>query len=233
MKLALAAYEFRNNDTEFNLSQIERALSQADGKAELCCFGEAFLQGFDCLTWRKEEDAGVAVSRDSDIFRRLLRMTETYRTGIGFGYIEREGESFYSSYAVMAEGRLLYNYRRISRGWHGKADPAYREGSDTAGFTFRGRSFALALCGDMWDFPLRFRSGDVFLWPVYLNFSLDEWKEEITDYAARAASAAPVTLCVNSISREPVSHGGAFVFKNGSAAEGLPFDSEGLLFTEV
>ena len=40
----------------FNISQIEKALSAAQGRVDLLCFGEAFLQGFDSLSWDYETD---------------------------------------------------------------------------------------------------------------------------------------------------------------------------------
>ena len=49
MRIGLASYEVKNKDVAFNLSQMERAMEKAQGKVELLCFGEAFLQGFDAL----------------------------------------------------------------------------------------------------------------------------------------------------------------------------------------
>lgn len=41
MKIALASYEFVNNNLEFNLTQIEKALGNAKNKADMVCFGES------------------------------------------------------------------------------------------------------------------------------------------------------------------------------------------------
>ena len=45
MKIGLVSYRSENKNIPFNLMQIERALKEAQGQAELLCFGEAFLQG--------------------------------------------------------------------------------------------------------------------------------------------------------------------------------------------
>ena len=45
LKIGLASYRFVNNDMRFNISQIEKGMKAAQGKADLLCFGEAFLQG--------------------------------------------------------------------------------------------------------------------------------------------------------------------------------------------
>ena len=76
MKIALASAKFKNNDVPFNLRQIEDCMLQAkEAGAELVCFGEAFLQGFDALTWYWERDRDVAVTTDSEVFRALERLT--------------------------------------------------------------------------------------------------------------------------------------------------------------
>ena len=50
MRIALASARVRNNDMAFNLSQMRKYMAQArEQNADLVCFGEAFLQGFDAL----------------------------------------------------------------------------------------------------------------------------------------------------------------------------------------
>ena len=235
MKIALAAYEFRNRDFAFNLSQIERGLREASGKAELLVFGEAFLQGFDALNWDYAHDLALAVSTDSAIFQKLKGWTSDYGIGLALGYIEQDGNDIYSSCAIIDQGALIHNYRRISRGWkeYWHTDEHYREGDQAEGFSFRNIRMCLALCGDLWDIPQRFVTDDLLIWPVYVDFSLEEWKNEIFDYASQAALAAGQTLMVNSITKEPGSHGGAFFFQDGAVMQRLPFDEEALLIVEV
>ena len=234
MKIGLAVYESRNGDLEFNISQIERALRTACGSLDLLCFGEAFLQGFDSLSWRFERDRELAVSRDSETMDRLCRLTRRYQTDLMFGYFEREGETLYSSCAVLEKGKLIHNYRRISRGWkEPEADEHYREGSKAPGFVYRDRLFQIALCGDLWDHTECFRTDGILLWPIYVNYSLEDWAECAQEYAEQAQLAAECTLSVNSLSEEPRSLGGAFDFRKGRIADRLPFDREGILAVEL
>ena len=51
MRIGLVSYRCKNRDVAFNMGQIERAMRHSEGKADLLCFGEAFLQGFDALCW--------------------------------------------------------------------------------------------------------------------------------------------------------------------------------------
>lgn len=168
MKIGLAACEFINNNVWFNVSQIEKAMKSMQGKVNLLCFGEAFLQGFDALTWVYENDKHIAVSTDSDIMRDLCGMAKRYKLDLMFGYIERYDDAIYSSYAVIEHGELTYNYRRTSRGWkeYQITDGHYKEGAEPAEFLYRGRPVMIALCGDMWDFPERFRTDGLLIWPI-------------------------------------------------------------------
>ena len=234
MRIGLASYRVENKNTEFNISQIERAMIEAKGKVELLCFGEAVLQGFDSLCWNYETDKNMAVSADSEVMSRLKAFTVQYGMGIAFGYIERDGESLYSSYAVIDDGKTVHNYRRISRGWKefDRTDGHYREGDDTSAFSFRGEKLTVGLCGDLWDYPERFKTDTLLIWPVYVNYELDEWDQAIIDYAEQAAGIADDVLMINPIDNDPVNHGGAFHFYKGKLIERSPFDTEGVLYID-
>jgi len=235
MKIGLASYEFRDNGLAFNLAQMERAMRSAQGRVELLCFGETFLQGFNALSWEYDTDRNIAVSAGSEIMGRLCGMTLQYGVDLLFGYIEKDGDVVFSSCAVIEKGKLLHNYRRISRGWkeYWRTDGHYQEGTETGEFLYCGQPIMLALCGDMWDFPERFRTDSLLIWPVYVNFTLDEWARYETEYAEQALLAARKTLLVNSISRDPVSHGGAFCFLDGRVEQKLPYDVEDILVVEI
>lgn len=236
MRIGLASYRCENKNTEFNISQIERAMREAQGKVDLLCFGEAFLQGFDSLCWDYEIDKNIAVSKNSETMNRLRKMTVKYGMAILFGYIERDGERLYSSCAVIADGEFLHNYRRISKGWKEftQTDDHYCEGTETGEFRLQGKNFMITLCGDLWDYPERFRSEHMLLWPVYVNYSTEEWEDgAIEEYAAQALLAAKETLLINPLDNDPVNHGGAFCFRDGTVAAQLTFDTEGVLIVTV
>ncbi len=235
MKIGLASYRVENKNTEFSISQIEQAMIKASETADLLCFGEAVLQGFDSLCWNYENDKEMAVSTDSETMNRLKNLTKQYGIGIAFGYIEKDGEILYSSYAVIDAGNIVHNYRRISRGWKEftRTDDHYREGNDTAEFSFRGRTIMVGLCGDLWDYPERFKTDSFLIWPVYVNFSLEDWDREILEYAEQAAGIADDVLMINPIDNCPVNHGGAFHFHKGKLIDSLPFDTEDILIVEA
>ena len=235
MRIGLVSYRCKNRDVPFNLGQIERAMKEAEGKAKLLCFGEAFLQGFDALCWEFDRDKEIALELSSEPMDRLRSWTVQYGVSLAVGYIEKDGEKLYSSYVVLSQGKTLHNYRRISKGWKefSRTDGHYREGTEVTPFTLNGKEMTVALCGHLWEFPERFRTDHLLLWSVYVNYSVEEWNNGVLEeYAAQAALAAKDVLMVNPIDEEPVNHGGAFRFQNGRTEERLPFDREGILIVD-
>lgn len=235
MKIGLVSYEFRNNDIPFNLSQMKKAVARTRGEVDLLCFGETFLQGFDSLSWSYNNDKDVAISLNSDIMEKICGLSLWGGMGLLFGYIERDGESLYSSCALADQGNVVHNYRRISKGWkeYTRTDSHYQEGASAEEFTYRDRKFMIALCGDLWDYPEQFRTDGVLLWPVYVGFSLEEWHSQESAYAEQSSLAARQTLMVNSVSTDPKSYGGAFYFKNGSLVSRTEYGKEDVLIVAV
>ena len=63
---------------------------------------------------------------------------------------------------------------------------------------------------------------------------IGEWEaEQLSAYAAQAALAAKDALLVNPLDNNPISHGGAFRFRNGKVTNRIPFDSEQILIVDV
>ena len=234
LRIGLASYSCINNGLDYNISQIERAMQEAAGRADLLCFGEAFLQGFDSLCWDYASDRDVAVTQDSAEIRALAKLTRRYHVDLGLGYLERFDDTLYSSYMILSQGQVLHNYRRVSPGWREVrlTDSHYREGDTSEDFLYRGRQMRVALCGDLWEYPARFRTQGILLWPVYVDYTVNEWVSgEILEYAKQASLAAADTLLINSISDDPDgSHGGALHFREGAVSSSHPFDRQGILY---
>ena len=232
MKIGLASYECRMNDVDFKLNQIEEAILESED-AELVCFGEAFLQGFSAVTSDYATDIERAVEQNSWPMARIRALSVQYRKAVLIGYIEKDGGDIYSSCAMIENGAVIHNYRRISKNWRDYeiTNENYREGSDTKPFLFHGVEMNIALCGDMWIYPAAFQSGGVMIWPVYVNFDLDE--NEAAAYAKQAAIACEETVLVNPLSKDPLSRGGAFFFLNGKIQKKLGLDEARVLIVEI
>ncbi len=236
MRIGSVSYRCENRNIAFNMKQIERAMRRSAGKADLLCFGEAFLQGFDALCWDYEADKAIALDLSSKVISQLRSWTIRYGISLIAGYIEKAEEKLYSSCIVLSDGEIIHNYRRISKGWkeYTVTDGHYCEGTGTEPFCLCGKEMTLALCGDLWEYPDRFKTGNLLIWPVYVNFSLEEWNSgTIKEYSSQAALAAYDTLMINPIDHNPVNHGGSFHFRGGRVAARIPFDQEDILYTEI
>ena len=236
MRIGLVSYRCENRNVAFNLKQIETAMQRAQGSADFLCFGEAFLQGFDALIWEYEKDWTMALEVSSEEIALVRKWTLQYGLSVGLGYIEKDKDRLYSSYVILSEGRVIHNYRRISKGWkeYTKTDEHYCEGNSTGTFRVHGKEMMIALCGDLWDYPDRFRTEHLLLWPVYVDYTMEDWNSGVLDeYAAQAELAASDVLMINPMDSKPVNHGGSFHFRNGRVIAGIPFDREGILIVGI
>lgn len=237
MKIALASARFVNGDVRYNLARIRRWAGEAKlAGADLLCLGEAFLQGFDSFVWDYERDREMAASADGPVFAELLAASREMGIDLMTGFLERAGEALYSSCALIAGGRLMQRYRRVSRGWKEwrLTDAHYREGDEVSFFDYRGRRCQIALCGDLWECPERFRGAELLFWPVYVNFSRDEWGQcEMDAYARQVQDVAQDVLLVNSLSDSPEAYGGCCWFSGGKTRASLAMGTEALLMVEL
>lgn len=235
MKIALASVRIVDGDINYNLSQMEcyMKVAKANG-ASLVCFGEAFLQGFNALSWQYEKDKDIAISTSSSIFSQIKEWTKQLCIDVLFGYNELVDDSIYSSCALIANGEIVYNYRRVSKGWkeYWKTDAHYKEGNSIEVFEYKGKKCLIALCGDLWEFPDKFRLGeDVLFWPVYVS-GLDWENSEKLEYAKQAKLSGGKTLYINSISNDE-GFGGAAYFYEGIIKKELPISIEAVLYLEI
>ena len=237
MRIALASARIVDRDIHYNLSQMERYMKEAkEVGTDLVCFGEAFLQGFNALSWQYEEDKKIALTTFSPEFMQIKALTKEIGIDVLFGYNELDEDMLYSSCALIANGEILQNYRRISKGWkeYSKTDEHYKEGTTVEVFDYKGKTCVIALCGDLWDHPERFSLGeDLLLWPVYVCWTQEEWENGgKIEYAEQAKLCCDHTLYINSIC-DGDAFGGAADFVNGHVQKELPIFNEGFLFVEI
>lgn len=236
MKIALAAARFRNRDIAFNAKQIERRMREArSGGARLVCFGEAFLQGFDALSWDYSADLARGLSAGSAPIQNIAALSREIGIDVSFGFIERDGEDLYSSCALVENGEIACVYRRITAGWKAHAcwnHLHYREGDLVQAVQWRGKKLMFALCGDLWERPERFTgAADALIWPVYIDYTPAEWAEARLEYAGQAAKTGLRALLINSLNGE--AFGGCCDFESGAIRAELQMGREGLLYVEI
>lgn len=245
MKIALASTLVKDRDVAYNTSVMIRTIEACKGKADMVVFGESVLQGFNCLDWVYSTDKKIAVLANGPEISAIAEAAKCYSVAVSFGYIEKDGESLYSSQIVLDErGELLHNYRRISAGWknYWLTDNHYKEGSCFSSFVYSGKRFAIGLCGDLWidGKPEEMKSlgADIVLWPVYCDFDPDEWNGTVKfEYAQQASLCGETVLYVNPVCNDASAAdratGGAALLQGGSITAEFPAGLPGLLFVEL
>ena len=245
IKCALAAVGFVNGDIGYNRAVLVDTLRKCAGGADVVILGEAFLQGFCGINFEVRHDAAVAVSREDVIIDEICGRAREYSIAVSFGFIERDGDAFFSSQMTIDKnGRIIDVYRRVSPGWKESfAGSEYREGSGFHTFDFLGKKVAVGLCGDLWYEEniaiLNKLNPDVVWWPVYTDYNRSEWNNTAKlEYAEQASKInAPVfyvnSVCIDKPGECEVAEGGAALFDKGLIKEELPAGNEGILFAEV
>lgn len=226
----------KDNDIGHQLTEMERSVSENHG-CDLVCFGESYLHGFEGLTWDYDEDIKRAIRQDDPAILRIREMARQNRCGISFGFIEKTDGMLYSSNMVVdRDGEIIDVFRRVSPGWKTKiAGPEYQEGEGFHTFAYMGKKLVTAICGDIWHDHLLLELSksdmDALLWPLYIDFSADEWlRTHETDYASRVQVLGCPALMVNSYVNDPKrSNGGCYIFHHGKTIGSLPMGGTGIL----
>lgn len=242
MKIGLASKEFINKDIEKNTNTIIETMIEAkENNAHMICFGEAFLQGFDSLSWNYEKDKEMAFSLSSLPIKILCNYAKKIGICVSFGYIENYKGLLYCSYMTINEnGEIINNFRRVSPGWkESYADPThYKEGTTFSTFKYKDLTFSVGLCGDFWhekniDMVSKIKK-DIVLWPLFVDFNIQEFESQYKkEYAEQANKLKSKVLFINSISKESTAFGGSFEFLNGDILNELPIGTEGILYVEI
>lgn len=199
--------------------------------AVLTC--EAYLQGFESVTFDPATDRVVAVTVDAPEHAPITDAARRTGIAVGYGYVERDGDRFFSTYRVVSPDGVVLEQRRISAGWREEwADPeVYGVGDDVQVVEWMGHRTAVALCGDLWSDQPRFTGLgiDLLLWPVFVSFPPRQWlAEQLDAYAERAATVAPQALLVNgaATSEDGEYTAGAALLSDGRVAAASGFDGQ-------
>ena len=223
-----------NNILEECAQEGVRALQDATPK----------LSGLTASSWDYEIDKNMAVTINDPVIEEIRKTAKECAVAVSFGYIEKEGESLFSSQLTIGKsGDILDNFRRVSVGWKEPvADSHYKEGTGFHTFMFEDKECAVGLCGDFWDDTnverMKALEADVVLWPVYTDFNYEEWNNTIKyEYAEQAARFGQGVCYVNSVCMDrdayEIAKGGAAYFLDGRIKYQTPAGEESVLYIRL
>lgn len=235
MNIILASAEMFNN-IDKNLDTLTRLVTE-NRNADLIVFGEVFLHGFDALKWSFEEDKNIALSINSEEIDKIKYLSNQYNIAISFSFFEKYNRNIYTSNLVINKnGEILDLYHRVSpTRTIENVSEEYKSGDDFHTFEFMGKSILIAICGDLWFDKnikrINERKPDIILWPLYIDYSVDEWESEaLEEYNQQASLLCAPVIMVNSYMRDSKGAvGGAYLFSQGKVMKSLNLGDIGSL----
>lgn len=237
MKIALAS-QLSDININNNFNLLKNTMIELKRKVDLISFGEAFLQGFDALSWDYQKDKEIAICVESDYIKDIQIIAKYNIISVSFGFYEVFEESIYCSYIVIDNnGEIINHYRRVSPGWKEttKCDYHYKEGREFSTFNYIGKEILVAVCGDLWYenniYSINKINKDLILWPLHIDYKIEQWESEFNDYLFQTSKLKQPVLMINNISK--TSYGGCYYFKNGKIISELPMGREGFLVIDI
>lgn len=116
MKIAVAQFQPKDGDKEYNLSVIERLTEKAKSQnADLISFHEMSITAY---THTKDLNLTEITRLAENIpagesTKKLIRISDKYKMPVLAGLVEKDHEAIYNTYVCVYEGEVIAKYRKI------------------------------------------------------------------------------------------------------------------------
>ncbi len=229
------------------LGDIERATSLmcdyaeegARQGADLVCFPECFLQGYDI---RREYIASVALELGSPMFNDLLRSFISIQPIMVFGLIETADGFAYNSALAIQGGKVIAHYRK--RYLLKKEASVFKCGSSSPIFDICGTKVGINICHDLSvskSIESAAASGVTVLVCPCNNMLprevAEEWKSRHNEARSRYAKAHGVWIVSSDVTGERdqcISYGPtAVIDPMGTVIAQVPLQEVGMVVAEI
>jgi predicted amidohydrolase len=220
------------------LVETQTTAAQRQG-AQLICFPECFLQGYD---QRREHVSATAIDLASSEFGRILHRLEPFDPVIVVGLIERRGNAFYNSAVAIERGEVVACYRK--RHLLRDERPVFEPGHCTPVFDVCGTTVAINICYDL-NFAESVEAaarGGARLLACPCNNMLpramaEQWKWRHNEIRSERAREARVWLLSSDVAGERndrISYGPtAVIDPNGALIDQVPLMTTGMIVAEI
>lgn len=96
------------------------------------------------------------------------------------------------------------------------------------------KDILVAICGDLWDDNNLSRINklkkDLVLWPLHIDYEIEQWEKEFSDYLLQTEKLNKPVLMINNISK--TSYGGCYYY-HGKVVKSLSMGIEGFLIQDI
>lgn len=250
MKAALVVNKIEKS-IERNMESIIKYIGKvAENGADIVLFPEACITGL-INNDVPEDDIKLGFEVPGDRVEQLCAAAKKGNINVAIGLLEKEEHHLYdSAIFINRQGNIVFKYRRMSKGWHGKnVDTSfYREGTEMGYYDSEIGKVCFLICGDLYDDSIiekaKALNSDYILFPFARAFypvssnNQELWdKEDRYEYIERVKKAGATTLMANYLGTEEIddtSFGGAFVITGeGEMIAEMPLDREGILYVNL
>ncbi len=207
--------------------------------ADLVCFPECFLQGYDI---RPEYIASVAVELGSPLFKNVLRSFVSVEPIIVFGLIEKDVGIAYNAAIAIKDGKVIAHYRKTHL--LEREAQVFGRGSGSPIFEVQGTKVGINICYDL-CFPESVEraaalGARVLVCPCNNMLPHDiaeEWKSRHNELRSRHAKAYDVWIVSSDVTGKRdqyISYGPTSVIDpQGTVVAQVPIQEVGMVVAEV
>ncbi len=147
VRIAVAQFEHRNGDKQFNLARIHDLTRQAvEEGAEVVSFHECSISAYSFVqTLSKSELTDLAEPvPDGYSTRALMKVAHEFRVPVLAGLFEREGDAIYNTYVCVTGDQVVAKFRKL----HAFVSPHLSSGDEFCVFDLDGRRYGILICYD-------------------------------------------------------------------------------------
>lgn len=147
IKIAVAQFEPKDGDKDYNLSVIEKLAAKAKSEgAEVISFHEMAVTAytfFKDLSFEEVVQLAEIVPEGKSV-QRLIQIADKYGIIVLTGLVEKEGDRLFNTYICVDEGGLIAKYRKI----HPFISKYFSPGEEYVTFDLKGWKCGILICYD-------------------------------------------------------------------------------------
>ncbi len=147
MKIAVAQFQPKDGDKEYNFSVMENLIREAQDKgAEVISFHEMCITAYTHTKDLSREEMFALAEEvpGGESVVRLQRLSKKYKIAILAGLLEKEGDQLYNTYLAVHGGQVLARYRKL----HPFISKYLSAGNEYVVFDLLGWKCGILICYD-------------------------------------------------------------------------------------
>lgn len=147
MKIAVAQFEPKDGDKEYNFSVMEKLMKDARREgAEVISFHEMCITAYTFTKDLSREEMFALAEEvpGGESVRRMQDLSKQYQMAILAGLVEKDGDQLYNTYLVVHDGKVIARYRKL----HPFISKYLSAGNEYVVFDLLGWKCGILICYD-------------------------------------------------------------------------------------